>query len=153
MFKFVVPAAAALGLLAFAAHSQAEQEEAPPAPMGWHSYKEGSTAKLAYGVANSDVLAVMMTCAPGDPMVTIYGSAQPDTPRLVKAGGPSELDPLSGGDFVEAKAPLSDPVFRDLAGKGVLKVKGEAGKGQLRASQSERQLVGQFFGYCAGRKG
>jgi len=148
MLKFAVPAVAALGLLAVAAQSQSRAPGAEAQPMGWHFYTEGDMAKLAYGVANSDVLTVMMTCQPGDRMATVYGAAAPDSPRVVKAAS-VELDPLSGGAFEESRVPLNDPVLRDLAGKGVLKVKGEVGRAQLKASDGERRLAGAFFAHCA----
>ena len=51
MFKALLPAAAALGLIAVAAQSEAvhadAEAEGGAAPMGWHLSHEGSMAKLA----------------------------------------------------------------------------------------------------------
>lgn len=150
MFKFAVPAVAALGLLAFAAHSHSESR-APASEstaMSWHFYTEGDMAKLAYGVPNSDVLAVMLTCEPGQPVATVYGAVQPDTPRLIRASQPVEMDPLSLGAAEETRLPLNDRSLRDLAAKGVLRVKGDAARGALKADAAERRMAAEFLAHC-----
>ena len=152
MFKILIPAVAALGLVAFAAQTKTpvvESIDAAPA-MGWHLSHEGAIAKLAYGVENSDQLALMMTCMPGDATAVVYGDVQPATPRLVQAAmGPADLDPLSGGDAFETRIPVRDATLRGLAdGKGMA-VNGEAGTFRLKASAQERRVVGDFLAYCA----
>jgi hypothetical protein len=152
MLKFAIPAAAALGLIAVAAQSRATDtapEAAPPAPMGWHLSHEGRIAKLAYGVANSDQLALMMTCEPGQAQAVVYGDVQPATPRLFRASmRAAAIDPLSGGLADESRISLRDPALRTLAERGRLAVEGDAGRFELRADADERRLVGQFFAYC-----
>ena len=57
MFKVAIPAVAALALIAVAAQSQADNADVQigaAAPMSWHLSHEGSMAKLAYCMANSD---------------------------------------------------------------------------------------------------
>ena len=89
MFKFAIPAVAALGLIAVAAHSRANNADgANVVPMSWHLSHEGSMAKLAYGVANSDQLALMRTCAPGQAQAIVYGEVQPASPRLIRPPSP-----------------------------------------------------------------
>ena len=150
MFKFAIPAVAALGLIAVAAHSQATNADgADVVPMSWHLSHEGSTAKLAYGVANSDHLALMMTCAPGQAQAIVYGEVQPASPRLIKTAvteGP--IDPLDGGLADESRISLRDPTLRGLLQHGTLEVKGDAGHFKLTARGDERRLVEQFFAYC-----
>ena len=156
MLKFAVPAVAALGLIAFAAQSRAThvEAEAQPAaaPMGWHLSHEGETAKLAYGVANSDQLALMVTCEPGRSYAVAYGEVQPAGPRLTRAAMRTlALDPLSGDLAEETRIPLSDPALTDLARKGAMRVEGEAGTFHLKATAREQRLIGDFFAYCANR--
>ena len=106
-------------------------------------------AKLAYGVANSDHLALMMTCAPGQAQAIVYGEVQPASPRLIKTAvteGP--IDPLDGGLADESRIPLRDPTLRGLLQHGTLEVKGDAGHFKLTARGDERRLVEQFFAYC-----
>ena len=152
MFKFAIPAVAALGLIAVAAQSRATDatpEAGMAAPMGWHLSHEGPMAKLAYGVANSDQLALMMTCEPGQAQATVYGDVQPASPRLVKASiSSASIDPLSGGLADEARIPLRDPALRKLARSGTLQVQGDAGHFELTARGEERRLVTEFFAYC-----
>jgi hypothetical protein len=152
MFKFAIPAVAALGLITVAAHSQTTQADAEggaAAPMGWHLTHEGSMAKLAYGVANSDQLALMMTCEPGQAQAIVYGDVQPASPRLHKASMTSAaIDPLSGGLVDEARIPLRDPALLKLARRGKLDVEGDAGHFELTAGGDERRLVSAFLAYC-----
>ena len=150
MFKFAIPAVAALGLIAVAAHSRANNADgANVVPMSWHLSHEGSMAKLAYGVANSDHLALMMTCAPGQAQAIVYGEVQPASPRLIKTAvteGP--IDPLDGGLADESRISLRDPTLVRLVRRGTLAVEGDAGHFELTADRDERRLVSEFFAYC-----
>ena len=151
MFKFAIPAVAALGLISVAAQSRATHAgaEVTGAAMGWHLSHEGPMAKLAYGVATSDQLALMMTCEPGQAQAIVYGDVRPDSPRLVRAStGPMAIDPLSGGLGDEARLPLADPALKSLARSGRLAVEGEAGHFELTADGDERRLIRTFFDYC-----
>ena len=153
MFKILVPAVAALGLVAFAAKTQAVTSDEPSsAPssstaaadpvMGWHISYEGRMAKLAYGVENSDQLAMMMTCTPGERTAAIYGDVLPASPRLVRAS--------SGGEGDEARVPVSDPALQSLARAGVMPVVGVNGPARISATADERRVVGGFLSYCDG---
>lgn len=151
MFKFAIPAVAALGLITVAAQSRATNAgaEVPPPAMGWHLSHEGVMAKLAYGVANSDQLALMMTCEPGAAQAIIYGDVQPASPGLTKASmGPMDIDPLGGGLGDEVRLALGDPTLKSLARNGKLAVEGDAGHFELTANGDERRLIRKFFAYC-----
>ena len=152
MFKFALPAVAALGLIVVAAQSEAtnaDAEAGAAAPMGWHLTHEGPMAKLAYGVANSDQLALMMTCEPGQAQAIVYGDVQPASPRLHRASMTSAaIDPLSGGLADESRISLRDPTLVRLVRRGTLAVEGDAGHFELTAHGDERRLVSAFFAYC-----
>jgi hypothetical protein len=151
MLKFAIPAVAALGLIAVAAQSSASNSDVQVASgaMGWHLSHEGRMAKLAYGVENSDQLALMMTCEPGRSQAVVYGDVQPATTRLVHASMTDmAIDPLSGELADESRVSLNDPVLRDLSRRGRLVVEGEAGRFELTATASERAMVDEFFAYC-----
>lgn len=151
MLKIVIPAVAALGLITFAARSQATNSDAQTgvAPMGWHLSHEGQMAKLAYGVENSDQLALMMTCGRGQTQAVVYGDVRPSSPRLIKTALSTEaLDPLSGELADEARISVRDPAMQQLARRGKLEVEGEAGRFELTATLDERRLIGDFFAYC-----
>lgn len=150
MFKIAIPAVAALGLIAVAAQSQATNLEVQAgfAPMGWHLSHEGSMAKLAYGVENSDQLALMMTCERGQTQATVYGEVQPVSARLVKASTSALIDPLGGELADEARISVRDPAMQQLATTGKLIVEAEAGASELSADAGERRVIGEFFAYC-----
>lgn len=153
MFKVLVPAVAALGLVAFAAQSSDVAPEGATAGvmaapvMGWSVHHEGALAKLAYGVANSDQLALMVTCMPGDRTAAVYGDVQVEGARLTQAR--IEIDPLSGGAAEETTLPVNDPALAGLARDGRMTVVGDAGRFQLAASTEERRLVRDFLSYCS----
>ena len=151
MLKFAIPAVAALGLIAYAAQSQATNADAQTvaAPMGWHLSHEGNIAKLAYGAENSDQLALMMTCAKGQTEADVYGEFRPATLGLVKASmTTAAIDPLSGGLADQARVSVRDPALQSLVRNGKLQVEGEAGVFELAATRPERRLIGDFFAYC-----
>jgi len=154
MFKILIPAVAALGLVAFTAQT-ADLEPASAAAdtavmtqpvMGWSLHHEGSMAKLAYGVANSDQLALMMTCSPGDATAVIYGDVQPADARLVQASLIG-ADPMDGG-MAESRISLTDSALQRLADVGRIDVAGDAGVFRVNASAAEKQAVRAFLDYC-----
>ncbi|MFK0298453.1 hypothetical protein ACIQTU_04450 [Brevundimonas sp. NPDC090276] len=117
---------------------------------GWHLLHEGSMAKLAYGLPDSDQVALMLTCSPGDRTAVVYGDTQPRSPALIPAAtGPQLIDPLSDGEAFETRLPLSDAALTGLARGGRMAVQSEAGEKQLRASRAERRMVQGFLSYCA----
>jgi hypothetical protein len=150
MFKILVPAAASIALVAFAARTQPVESAQPETPaMGWSLSREGAMAKLAYGVPNSDQMALMITCAPGDATAVVYGEFHPDSPRLTRASlGPAPVDPLSGGEAYETRIGLNDASLRDLAQRGALRVVSDAGRFDLPADPQERRTVAGFLSYC-----
>lgn len=152
MLKFAIPAVAALGLIACAAHSQATNADVQivAAPMGWHLSREDAVAKLAYGVEHSDQLALMLTCRPGEARAVVYGDARPAAAHQTKppTAGLS-IDPLSGDLADQASIPVRDPSLRAWARSGKLAVKADAGDFELSATEPERRLIRDFLAYCA----
>lgn len=115
--------------------------------MDWHFTHEGETVKLAYGLAYSDQLLVMLTCAPGSGRVNALGSVRAASDRARDKGRID--DPLTGGMLHQAEMSLTDPVLVDLAETGQLRVVGEAGQARLSAKTPDKSAVDQFFVYCA----
>lgn len=151
MLKFALPAVAALGLIAFGAQSQATNSDARTGvtPMAWHLSHEGDMAKLAYGVANSDQLALMMTCEPRQARAVLYGDVKPAGARIHKASMRAvAIDPLSGGLAEEVILSVDDPSLKQLAQSGKMAVEGEAGAFELAATRDERKLIDKFFAHC-----
>lgn len=148
MFKFAIPAVAALGLVAVAAQSQANNA-ADPSGMGWHLSHEGAIAKLAYGLESSDQLALMMMCEPGQTQAVIYGDAVPQEARLINASMDTAVDPLSGGLAEESRIGLDSRSIQRLVRHGELAVETEAGADKLKADRDERRVIAGFVSYCA----
>lgn len=151
MLKVLVPAVGLLGLLAVAAQPSAPEIEVQenPLPMGWHLHYEGDMAKLAYGVANSDQLALMMTCEPGAREVVVYGDVHPEGARLTRVSDAmAEPDPLSMGIAYEVAMRVSDPVLHRFASDGRLPVESQTGVRHIGATDSEKSLVSSFIRYC-----
>jgi len=138
MRKTVFPILAAVGLAAVAAHaatySPSSSRSGGEAVPGWHMLHEGTMAKLAYGLPDSDQLALMLTCAPGDGVAVVYGDVQPRSAGLILASHePQPIDPLSNGEAFETR----------------MTVQTEAGDRQLTATRAERRMVQGFLSYCA----
>lgn len=145
MFKILLPAVAALGLVAFAAKTQPVAQSVPSPVegssqdgLGWHVSHEGAMAKLAYGVANSDQLAMMVTCAPGDATAAVYGDVRPTVTAAVA---------LSPTD--ETRIAVKDSPLRSLVNDGRINVHGEGGVHRISATPVERRAIAEFLGYCA----
>lgn len=151
MLKSLLPAVAALGLATLAGQGLTSASAAPEeGRAGWHLLHEGPMAKLAYGMADSDQVALMLTCSPGDRTAVVYGDSQPRSPALTPVSlGPQPIDPLSDGEAFEARLPLTDAALTGLVRSGRMAVQTEAGDRQLRASRAERRMVQRFLGYCA----
>ena len=154
MRKTVFPILAAVGLAAVAAHaatySPSSSRSGGEAVPGWHMLHEGTMAKLAYGLPDSDQLALMLTCAPGDGVAVVYGDVQPRSAGLILASHePQPIDPLSNGEAFGARLPLGDAALTGLARGGRMAVQTEAGDQQIRASRAERRMVQGFLSYCA----
>lgn len=154
MRKSLFPILAAVGLAAVAAHAATHAPSAPrggtEGAAGWHMLREGAMAKLAYGLPDSDQLALMLTCAPGEGSAVVYGDVQPRSAGLILAShGPQPIDPLSNGEAFEARLPLGDAALTGLARGGRMTVQTEAGDRQLTATRAERRLVQGFLSYCA----
>ncbi|MBD7941920.1 hypothetical protein [Brevundimonas guildfordensis] len=154
MRKSVLPILAAVGLAAVAAHATTYSPSTPrsgeEAVAGWHLLREGPMAKLAYGLPNSDQLALMLTCEPGERSAVVYGDVQPRSAGLILAShGPQPIDPLSNGEAFETRLPLNDSALSGLASGGRMTVQTEAGDRQLTATRAERRLVQGFLSYCA----
>lgn len=148
MFRTLVPAAGLIAAFALAAKTESAQPAPPVLEMGWSLTHEGDMAKLAYGVPNSDQLAIMMTCQQGR-AVDVYGDVRPDTSRLIQASNEAALiDPMSGRIMEEIRISASDRTLSDLADGEGLKVRGDAGARILPIRESETGLAAQFVAHC-----
>lgn len=168
MLKILIPAVASLGLVAHAAQSftaedgvaaapimrvaeapadTAPADVSPVAPvMDWHFHTGGDTAKLAWGIANSDQLALMLTCTRGEDKVSALGSvrAMADT----ATDQTSYTDPMTGGILHEAGIARHDAALADLAATGKMTVVSDQGKVALGSDMADQEAVKAFFASC-----
>lgn len=153
MLKIALPAVAAIGLVAFAAQTMATDASTAPEViegMGWHVNYDGHEARLFYGVANSDQLAVMMSCRVGKGEIVTMGAVQPVAARSAGSVEP-DIDPLSG-DLIEMRAlSADDPAMTRLAHRGRLDVEGDTRRFDLAATPGERQSISAFLDDCGTR--
>ena len=167
MFKILIPAVAALGLVAHAAQSYTAEdgvaaapimlvagtpvEAAPATPaMDWHFHTEGDTAKLAYGVANSDQLVLMLMCTPGADKVSALGSVRAEADTA--SGQSSYRDPMTGGILHESEIARHDAALADLAATGKMTVVSHQGKVAIgsdpESAMADQEAVKAFFASC-----
>lgn len=154
MFKVLIPAAATLALVAFAAQSHSEPVADAPAPgvagdeatLAWHLSHEGDMAKLAYGVAHSDQIVIMLTCTPGDAQARAFGVVTPLGVKL--AEGPAPVDPLSGLAMTDVAVDLTSRALTALRTEDRLPVVGEAGGVNLPVTPGDKAVIDGFFAHC-----
>ncbi|HEV7353838.1 MAG TPA: hypothetical protein VGN74_11995 [Brevundimonas sp.] len=149
MFRFLIPATAILATLALAGRTEPQTVDGAT-PMQWTLTHEGDLAKLAYGVPNSDHLAVMLTCSPGE-AVNAWGPVRPDSPALMRAAmAPAPIDPLSGELLLDLRLASDDPALISLArGDGLPVVNDDDVRARIPAGPEGRRLAAAFLGHCA----
>lgn len=122
----------------------------------WNLHVAGSEAKLAYGMPNSDLVGLMMTCERGSKAVRVSGDVTAERPVLVLASGGSQLklkgaaepDPYTDGLWLEADAPVGEAALKRFARTGDLKLKRRMGALEMDASAEARGDIRRFFAHC-----
>ena len=154
MFKVLIPALGLLGLVTVGARAPSAAEAQP---MGWHLTYEGPVAKLAYGVANSDQLVLMLACDAGSDAAYVWGAVEPQASSVVLAANgvatraePREvIDAMTGAPAMETVVSMRDPAMRAFTRTGALTVTGDAGEFNMPADHDEKALIAQFSDHCA----
>lgn len=153
MLKYLIPAAATLSLVAFAAQSRSESviDETPlDGALAWHLSHEGDMAKLAYGVANSDQIVIMLTCAPGDAKAQAFGVVTPA--GAATETGPAPVDPLTGLAMTDVAVDMNSAALTALRDDDRLPVVGEAGRADLPVTAGDKVVIDGFFAHCGGTR-
>jgi hypothetical protein len=121
-----------ISLIAACAISACAHQNTPPAAaaldgMRWIEV-EGDDPKLAFGVPDSDVMVLMMTCAPrsGQVALAIFGGDGREV-RLRSGSASSRLSAREGGtalheNIIETALPAGAPVLASFARTGDLAV-------------------------------
>lgn len=130
------------------------------AAAGWHLLHEGDRAKLAYGIANSDQILVMLSCAAGDETVEVFGIAAPEADEVVltsaSLSSPIDVrptfDPISGATAIETTLPVGADALEGFRATGRLTLAADTGESvPAHAVQAELPQVQAFFDHCERR--
>lgn len=144
----IVSATAFMGLAIVAAKSQSAESMAAAAPAAWHVLHDGEQAKLAYGAANSDQIALMVACDENSDRVSVYGDMRPVAMRKSAVDEPRAPDPLSGGEAWEAQVALGDAGLDSLVSQGRIALTTGDETFRVAASDAERRAISDFVAYC-----
>lgn len=130
---------------------------APVAGRDWHLSQYDGESSLAYGVAESDDVAIAFGCAHGSGRVFMFRDAPDDAPRefrLEAAGetarfaAESEPSMLTDGQMLSAQAASDAPVFRQFRSVGWLAVwTGDIREAHAPQPGSETR-ADRFFAAC-----
>lgn len=123
----------------------------------WHLTTDDGSARLAYGIAESDELKLGLDCAAGSSRIDVTATAPTgtriirlesggDTERLAAAGEPSQM---SEGDLLTASAAADLPVFQRFRRLGwIAQWTGDDHRETYVAHPAARADVERFFALC-----
>ena len=130
---------------------------APVADHDWFYHRDGSEARLVYGLAESDDLRLGLDCSQGTGRLALSAVGGPDAkPEIyIEAGGETERFPaqsepseLNDGVFLTAEADADAPVFQRFRRLGWLALWLD-GERQAYAPQPESAPnIERFFAFC-----
>lgn len=131
---------------------------AAPQQTGFFLSEDGGAAKLAYGVANSDDVGLMLECAKGSKTVQVSDQVRSNPASLLvlaSNGGRSELrakvEPGEFASIVSASAPMQTPALVGFRTSGKIEI-GYAGlRYGLTARPGEKPAIDRFFAACEGQ--
>lgn len=129
----------------------------PVADHDWFYHRDGSEARLVYGLAESDDLRLGLDCSQGSGRLALSAVGGPDAkPEIsIEAGGEterfaarSEPSELNDGVFLTADADADAPVFQRFRRVGWLALWLD-GERQAYAPQPESAPnIERFFAFC-----
>ena len=130
---------------------------APVADHDWFYHRDGSDARLVYGLAESDDLRLGLDCSQGTGRLALSAVGGPDAKAeiYIEAGGETERFPaqsepseLNDGVFLTAEADADAPVFQRFRRVGWLALWLD-GERQAYAPQPESAPnIERFFAFC-----
>lgn len=120
---------------------------------GLHFIDEGDKAKLAYGMTNSDNVALMLECAKGSRNIEITDVARGDNRKLMLKSGATRSD--FGGVIVPGPSPVltasgkvDTPALKAFRETGQIEVQTGDRRYGVTASGAEHAEVKRFFAVC-----
>jgi hypothetical protein len=157
MLKFVLPGLALSALCGCDAGSPGAPRQLPPDRPTWSTTTDAGVTRLAYGVPQTDNVALSFDCRLHSGQITVSGPLAPGATRLVLASGPvvdriagrSEPDPESGLNFLTGLADARDAALAAFARTGRLVRIDPGGSTALPALGWQRVRVRIFLDACA----
>ena len=128
----------------------------PVAGYDWFFETEDGEAKLAFGMADSDDLALALACAPGAGRMTLTRIAPAGATDIhLESGGDterfdavSEASPQGNGVFLTAQADPDAPLFQRFRRLGWMAVWQDGQRETLVPQPGSVANVERFFGVC-----
>jgi hypothetical protein len=151
--KFLLAAGAGAVLLAACTHEIASLSLNPNYRLGYDD--KGETVALAYGLPNSDDLALMLECPKGTGQIELTDAALDKGVRQIVLSSDGKktavaVHPEDGvGDQVLAgRLALTAPALEGFRRTGVLQVSGGKGRYSVNFASGGRAGVERFFRVC-----
>ena len=131
-----------------------------PAPVehyDWFLHQDGSEARLAYGLEESDDLRIGLDCRKNSGRLGLNAVAAEGAPHEIhlESGGDTERYPaasesseVNDGVFLSAEAKAGDPVFLRFRRVGWLAVWDGDQRHAYAPHPGSRDRVEQFFAFC-----
>lgn len=119
-----------------------------------HFIDEGENAKLAYGMTNSDSVALMLECAKGSRNIEITDTARGNDRKLMLKSGEARSDfggviaPGPGGGVISASGKTDTPALKAFRETGQIEVQNGGRRYGVTASSAEHADVKRFFAVC-----
>ena len=158
MLRFLVPGLAVVALCACSNGQNGGRRQVPPDRPAWSASVSDGRARLAYGLPDSDAVALILDCLPHSGLVTVTGPLAPGASRLVLVSGQAvariaeaakQVDPEAGVEMVSGADP-HDAALAAFARTGRLaRMDRDSRPTELPASGPERTLVRAFLDRCA----
>ena len=136
--------------------------DAPQASLGGgfglYFQDEGASAKLAYGLPNSDDVGLMLECDKGSGRIAVTDIARGPVPaKLILVSGQSradmpvraEADAEGGAPILQGAAAIDNPALKGFRDTGQIEVRMGGVHYGVNATAAERIGVARFFSACA----
>lgn len=130
---------------------------APVPGYDWFLHLDGSEARLAYGLRDSDDLRLGMDCRRGSGRLELSatGAARARPEIHIESGGEtgrypaeSEISELHDGVFLTAHANTTAPVFQRFRSVGWLAHWQDGDRHAYAAQRGSRETIERFFAFC-----
>lgn len=157
MFRLLLSGLAVSALWACSRGENGGHRQTPPDRPSWVTVSDDGGARLAFGLPNSDEVALTLDCKPHAGRLTVTGPLEPGASKLVLVSGgavaeitgPARADPETGLKMISGAAAPRDAAFAAFARTGRLARADPSGTTALPASGRARGMVRAFLDRCA----